>query len=90
MSKSDIAAAIADNYDLPKSTASKIVDDVIDHITNAVTQGEGIAIRGFGSFSKQHREAKTGRNPLTGEAVQIPAKNVVKFKASRDFLAAIN
>ena len=57
-----------------------VVDSILDAVTGALSTGQRIEIRGFGSFSVGLRKPRTGRNPATGELVQVPAKKVVRFK----------
>src|SRR5690554_411906 len=66
------------------------VKTVIEHMSQALADGQRIEIRGFGSFSLHHREARTGRNPKTGEAVQLPAKFVPHFKPGKELREQVN
>lgn len=80
MNKAQLIDAIAGDADLTKSQAKKALDSFIKATTDALKGGDRVALVGFGSFSVAKREARTGRNPQTGKEIQIPAKNVVKFK----------
>jgi DNA-binding protein HU-beta len=66
-----------------KAHAERTVNAMLEVITNALATGEKIDLYGFGKFEIVERTARTGRNPKTGEIIEIPAKNSVKFKASR-------
>jgi integration host factor subunit beta len=69
---------------LTAEDAELAVKAILDALSNAVFQGERIEIRGFGSFSLNHRLPRQGRNPRTGEIVRIPAKRLPHFKAGKD------
>ena len=73
-----------------KKAATDAVEAVVDTITRAVASGEKVAITGFGAFEKVSRPARTGRNPRTGEPVQIAASKGVKFSAGAAFKSAVN
>ena len=75
---------------MSKSDAAKAVDGVVDAITAALSDGGEVRLVGFGTFSVSHRKATTGRNPRTGEAIQIAATNVPKFKSGKALKAAVN
>ena len=66
---------------LGKAVAEQVLASVLGVITDAIAAGEKVALLGFGTFSVSERAAREGRNPQTGEAMNIPAKKVVKFKA---------
>ena len=90
MNKNDLVSAVADSTGMSKSDAAKAVDGVVDSITSALKKGEEVRLVGFGTFSVSHRKATTGRNPRTGEAIQIAATNVPKFKSGKALKAAVN
>ena len=90
MNKNDLVAAVASSTGLSKSDAAKSVDGVVDSITSALGDGGEVRLVGFGTFSVSHRKATTGRNPRTGEAIQISATNVPKFKSGKALKAAVN
>lgn len=73
-----------------RATAELAVEGMIETITNGLAQGEDVVITGFGAFKTENREARTGRNPKTGEPVQIPAKTVVKFKPGAGLKEKLN
>ena len=90
MNKNDLVAAVANSTGLSKADAAKAVDGVIDAITDALAKQEEIRLVGFGTFSVAKRKATTGRNPRTGEAIQIKASNQPKFKAGKALKDAVN
>lgn len=90
MNKNDLVSAVAESTGMSKSDAAKAVDGVVDAITAALSDGGEVRLVGFGTFSVSHRKATTGRNPRTGEAIQIAATNVPKFKSGKALKAAVN
>ena len=90
MNKNDLVAAVAGSSRLSKADAAKAVDGVFDSITSALQSGSEVRLVGFGTFSVANRKATTGRNPRTGEAIQIPASKQPKFKAGKGLKTAVN
>ena len=90
MNKNDLIAQVASSTGLSKADAGRAVDAVIDGITGALAGGGDVRLVGFGTFSVGHRRATTGKNPRTGETIQIPASNRAKFKAGKALKEAIN
>ena len=90
MNKNDLVAAVASGTGLSKSDATKSVDGIVDAITSSLRNGSEVRLVGFGTFSVSHRKATTGRNPRTGERIQIAATNVPKFKSGKALKAAVN
>ncbi len=90
MNKGDLIEAVADTADLSRADATKAVDAVIDSITGALRRGDSVSLVGFGTFSVKHRNARTGRNPQTGQPIQIAASNVPGFKAGKGLKDAVN
>ena len=90
MNKNDLVAAVADGADLSKADAAKAVDAVFGSITGSLKGGGEVRLVGFGTFSVANRKASTGRNPRTGEAIQIPASKQPKFKAGKGLKDAVN
>lgn len=90
MNKNDLVAAVASAADLSKTDATKAVDSVFDQVTAALQSGDDVRLVGFGTFSVAQRKATTGRNPRTGEAIQIPASKQPKFKAGKALKEAVN
>jgi DNA-binding protein HU-beta len=83
VNKSELIDAIAASADLSKADAGRALDSVIDSVTGALKNGDQVSLVGFGTFSVKQRAARTGRNPRTGEAIQIKASNVPGFKAGK-------
>ncbi len=90
MNKNDLVAAVASSTGLSKSDAAKAIDGTVDAITAALSGGGEVRLVGFGTFSVSHRKATTGRNPRTGEKIDIAATNVPKFKSGKALKAAVN
>ena len=90
VNKNDLISAVADNSGLSKADAGKAVDGVFDAITSTLQGGGDVRVVGFGTFSTAQRKATTGRNPRTGEAIQIPASTQPKFKAGKGLKDAVN
>jgi len=90
MNKSQLIDAIAQQADLPKNTAAKALDALTASITDALKAGDNVSLTGFGVFSVSTRAAREGRNPLTGETVQIAARKAATFKAGKGLKEAIN
>ena len=90
MNKGDLVNKVADSANLTKSQATSAVNTVFETISEALKQGDKATLIGFGTFSVTKREARTGRNPQTGATIEIPAKNVVKFKPGKDLTDTVN
>lgn len=90
MNKNDLVAAVADSTGLSKADATKAVDSMLDIIAANLKKGEEIRLAGFGTFAVTKRKASEGRNPRTGEKIQIPASNQPKFKAGKALKDAVN
>ena len=90
MNKNDLVAMVADNAGLTKADAAKAVDGVFDAITDALKKNDDVRIVGFGTFSVAKRKATTGRNPRTGETIQIAASKQPKFKAGKGLKDSVN
>ncbi|MFS8652443.1 MAG: HU family DNA-binding protein, partial [Caldibacillus sp.] len=83
MNKTELINAVAEATDLSKKDAGKAVDAVFDTILNALAKGEKVQLVGFGNFEVRHRAARKGRNPQTGEEIEIPASKVPAFKPGK-------
>lgn len=81
MNKTELVAAVATKADLSKKDAEAAVKAVIDAVTEALADGDKVALVGFGTFEVKTRAARTGKNPRTGESISIPASKVPSFKA---------
>ncbi len=90
MNKNDLIAAVADSTGLSKADSAKAVDGVFDSITGSLKKGTEVRLVGFGTFSVARRKASEGRNPRTGEKINIPASNQAKFKAGKGLKDALN
>ena len=90
MNKNDLISAVAETSVLSKNDASNAVEGVFDAITKALAGGDEVRLVGFGTFSVAKRKASTGRNPRTGEPMNIPASTQPKFKAGKGLKDAVN
>ena len=90
MNKSELIDSMAGKSGLSKADAAKALDALIESVTEGLSNGDRIALIGFGSWSVEQRSARTGRNPRTGDEIQIPAKNVIKFKAGAGLSNSVN
>lgn len=90
MNKQDLVNAVAEAAGLTKADSSKAVDGVFDAITAALKAGDEVRLVGFGSFSVAQRAASQGRNPRTGETIQIAASKQPKFSAGKGLKDAVN
>jgi len=90
MNKQELISSVADNAGLSKSDAGKACEAVFDTISNALKRGDEVRLVGFGTFSVSNRKASTGRNPRTGEPMQIKASVQPKFKAGKGLKDAVN
>ncbi len=90
MNKNDLIATVANDTGLSKAEATRSVDSVLDSITKALTGGGEVRLVGFGTFSVVQRKASQGRNPRTGEKIQIPASKQPKFKAGKALKEVVN
>ena len=90
MNKGDLIEAVAESAGLSKADAGRAVDAMVDSVTDALKKGSQVSLVGFGTFSVKKRAARTGRNPRTGETIQIKASNVPGFKAGKALKDAVN
>lgn len=90
MNKNDLIDAIAAEADLSKASAGRALDAALDAITAQLAKGETVSLVGFGTFSVKPRAAREGRNPRTGETIQIAASNTPGFKAGKALKDAVN
>lgn len=90
MIKSELVAKLAEQANLNKSDAERIVSTVFDEITKALIEGNRVELRGFGVLSVRERKARLGRNPKTGAKVDVSAKRVPFFKAGKSINDALN
>ncbi len=90
MNKSELIDGIAASADLSKASAGRALDAALDAITGALKEGDSVALVGFGTFAVKARAARTGRNPQTGNPIEIKAANVPGFKAGKALKDAVN
>ena len=91
MTKSELIAYLAEeNPHLFQRDVERIVTTIFDEIASALSRGDRVELRGFGAFSVKHREARIGRNPRTGEAVNVAAKRVPYFKTGKQLRDKLN
>ncbi len=90
MTKAELIAAVASKAGLTKSAAEAAVGAITESITESLSNGDKVTLVGFGSFSTSERKARTGRNPKTGQPIQIPASKGVRFSAGAALKKAIN
>jgi DNA-binding protein HU-beta len=90
VNKNDLVSAVSGSAGMSMADANKAVDSVFATISNSLQGGNEVRLVGFGTFSVAHRKATTGRNPRTGETIQISARNQAKFKAGKARKEAVN
>jgi DNA-binding protein HU-beta len=90
MNKSELINSVADTADISKAQAGKAVDAVIESIKEALAQNDSVTLIGFGTFMVRERAARVGRNPRTGERLDIKAANVPVFKPGKALKDAVN
>lgn len=89
MNKGDLIDAMASDAEITKTQAAAALDSYMTSIRKTLKKGDKVTLVGFGTFSVSKRAARTGRNPQTGKAIKIAAKNVVRFKAGKELSAAV-
>ncbi len=90
MNKSELIEAVAEGADISKAAAERAVNTMVGSVIDTLAKGDQVAIAGFGSFVVRERAARTGRNPRTGEEIQIAASKNPAFKAGKAFKDAVN
>ena len=90
MNKSELIEAIAESADISKAAAGRAVDGFIDAVSGALKEGDQVTLVGFGTFLVRERDARTGRNPRTGETINIPASKLPAFKAGKALKDSVN
>ncbi|GED22916.1 HU family DNA-binding protein [Halomonas sabkhae] len=90
MNKSELIEAIAASADIPKAAASRALDAMVDTVADSLKKGDSVSLVGFGTFTVKERAARTGRNPQTGEPIQISAAKVPSFKAGKALKDSVN
>lgn len=89
MNKTELVNAIAEKAEISKADAKKALDAFVSTVTDALKEGDKIALVGFGTFSVSQKAARTGINPATGATIEIAAKNVAKFKPGAELAEAV-
>jgi DNA-binding protein HU-beta len=90
MTKAELIDSISSKADLPKGTAERVVNTIFDDIVEALKKGDKVNVSGFGTFQVSNRKARTGRNPKTGEAIEISASRSAKFKPGKLLKDSLN
>jgi DNA-binding protein HU-beta len=90
MNKADLVNSMSEQTGLTKTKSNQIIDIITTTIANALADGDKVTLVGFGTFTTSSREARKGRNPKTGETIDIPAKRVAKFKAGSGLTNGVN
>ena len=90
MNKNELIDMISQNTEVSKVEAKKQLETVIETFAKVLAEGEEIKLTGFGTFSVVNRDAREGRNPQTGEAIQIPSSKSVKFKVGKSLKDVVN
>ena len=89
MNKTELIEKLAGACDLSKASANRVVDTFVEVVTKSLAGGGDVVLVGFGTFTTSRRSARTGRNPQTGEVINIPAATVPKFKAGKKLKDAV-
>jgi len=90
VNKSELIDAIAASADIPKAQASRALDAVIETVTGALQKSDQVVLVGFGTFAVKERSARSGRNPQTGQPIDIPAAKIPTFKPGKALKDAVN
>jgi DNA-binding protein HU-beta len=90
MNKAELIEAVANATGQSKADATRAVESTLSTISGALSKGDSVALVGFGTFAVKQRAARQGRNPKTGETIQIPASKVPGFKAGKALKDAVN
>jgi DNA-binding protein HU-beta len=90
MNKSNLVNSLAEKTGLTKTKSNEVIDTLVSVISGALSNGEKVTLVGFGTFTTSKRDARKGRNPKTGETVDIPSKRVAKFKAGSELTKSVN
>jgi DNA-binding protein HU-beta len=90
MNKTELIDAMAADAGITKAAAKKSLESFLGNVEKSLKKGNRVSLVGFGSWAVNRRNAREGRNPSTGQTIQIAAKNVVKFKAGSDLASAVN
>ena len=90
MNKADLVNSISEKTGISKSKANEVIDALVSSVTESLKNGDKVILVNFGTLSTSLRKARNGRNPKTGESIQIPEKRVVKFKVGSGLSKEVN
>ena len=90
MTKADLVMEVAKQTSLTKKESETVIKTIFDSISDALSEGDKVELRGFGSFRVRDRRSRQGRNPKTGDTVSVPAKKVPFFKAGKELRALVD
>jgi integration host factor subunit beta len=90
MNKAKLIQRVSERMDIPAKAAQVVVETIFDSMKESLEKGEGIEIRGFGSFAVRHYDSYKGRNPKTGMSVDVPPKRLPHFKVGRELKQMVN
>jgi len=90
MNKADLINSISEKTGLTKTKSNEVIDAFLSSVTESLSEGEKVTLVGFGTFTTSQRDARKGRNPKTGETIDIPSKRVARFKAGSDLTKNVN
>jgi DNA-binding protein HU-beta len=90
MNKGQLIDAVSSDTGLKKTEVAKALDSILDNVQGSLMNGSDVSLVGFGTWKKKSRSARTGRNPQTGKAIDIPAKNTVTFTAGKQLKDSVN
>ena len=90
MNKQDLVLQLSNKVQITQKKADEALSHILDSIMKSVTKGEKVTIAGFGTFKKKNRQGRKGRNPKTGEELQIPPSVVPRFLAGKQFKQTVN
>jgi DNA-binding protein HU-beta len=90
MNKADLVNSISQSTGMTKTKSNQVLDVITSIITETLAKGDKVTLVGFGTFTTSERKARKGRNPKTGEVIDIPAKRVAKFKAGSSLIDTVN
>ena len=90
LTRLELSDAVVREVGLSRHESMQLVDDVLDHVSNALAKGENVKISSFGTFSSKQKRERIGRNPKTGEKVAVQEKKVIRWKQGKDLFKKIN
>lgn len=90
MNKADLINSISEKTGLTKTKSNEVIDAFLSSVTESLSNGDKVTLVGFGTFTTSQRDARKGRNPKTGDIIDIPSKKVARFKAGSDLTKSVN